>query len=134
MTNDLAVFEQNNRRSYLSIEPKTIEEKKEVFNALESCDNLLNDCVGKEIEIKNIYIEEHEDVKGETGEVKSKFRTIIFAKEGTTYATGSYGVYNAIMRIIAIYGSPELWEEPIRVKVIKRKIKDNKTSLSLELL
>ena len=35
-------------------------------------------------------------VDEETGELKTKFRTILFDKSGQTYATGSYGIFNVL--------------------------------------
>ena len=40
-----------------------MKKEKELFNALESCDALLNDCVGQEIEIQDIYVEEKQVVR-----------------------------------------------------------------------
>ena len=109
-------------------------EKKELFNALENCDVLLNDCVNQEIEIKDLYIEEGQTVDEKTGEVRPKYRTIIFDKAGQTYAKGSYGIFNVLKKIVNIYGLPETWEKPLKVKVSKRPIKDGKQSLTLILL
>ena len=105
-----------------------------MFNALESCDILLNDCVNNEIELKDIYIEERQVVDKETGEVKTKFRTILFDVNGQTYATGSYGIYNILSKIVKIYGLPDTWEKPLKVKVAKKPIKDGKSSLTLLLI
>lgn len=132
--NELTLFSGIKQNIYCSKVTKTEKEKKELFNALETCDALLNDCVGQEIEIQDIYVEEKQVVDDETGELKTKYRTIIFDKSGQTYATGSYGIYNVMKKIVGIYGLPETWENPLKVKVAKRKIKDNKESLTLILL
>ena len=132
--NELTLFSGIKQNIYCSKVTKTEKEKKELFNALESCDALLNDCVGQEIEIKDMYVEEKQVVDDETREIKTKYRTILFDKSGQTYATGSYGIYNVMKKIVGIYGLPETWENPLKVKVAKRKIKDNKESLTLILL
>lgn len=132
--NQLTLFSGINQNIYCSKSAKTEKEKKELFNALESCDALLNDCVGQEIEIQDIYVEEKQVVDEETGELKNKFRTIIFDKSGQTYATGSYGIYNVMKKIVGIYGFPDTWEKPLKVKVAKRPIGNNKSSLTLVLL
>lgn len=131
---ELSLFTGVKSKMYCSKAVETQEEKKELFNALESCDALLNDCVGQEIEIKDIYIEEKNVVDEETGELKNKFRTILFDNNGQTYATGSYGIYNVIRKIIGIYGLPDTWESPLKVKVTKRPIGDGKQSLTLILV
>lgn len=136
MNNEL-MLNNNNLNIYSSIKANTVEEKKNVYNALEKCDVLLNDIVGTEINVKDFYIEERhkEEVNEETGEVKSvvKYRTILFDTDGKTYATGSYGVYNALRRICLVYGEPT-WTEGVMVKVEKKPIGNGKTQLTLVLV
>lgn len=133
---------QNNEGSFLvedmnktfsSMKLETIEERKGLFNALETCDVLLNDVVNTEILIKDVYIEERQVVNEDTGEVQNKYRTIIFDTDGKTYATGAYGVYNSIKKLIQVYGLPT-WDNGVKVKVAKKTIKDGKTSLVLIML
>ena len=108
-----------------------------VYNALEKCDILLNDIIGTEINIKDFYIEERQrDEEDEaTGEVKTvtKYRTILFDLDGKTYATGSYGVYNALRRICMVYGEPT-WTEGVLVKVDKKPMGNGKSQLTLVLV
>lgn len=130
---ELTLFSGIKQNVYCSKVVETEKEKKELFNALESCDALLNDCVGQEIKIKDIYVEEKQ-VIDETGEIKTKYRTIIFDESGQTYATGSYGIYNVLKKIVQIYGLAESWEKPLNVKVAKRPIKNGKQSLTLTLM
>ena len=131
---ELTLFSGIKQNVYCSKIAETEKEKKELFNALESCDALLNDCVGQEIEIKDIYVEEKHVVDEESGELKTKFRTILFDVNGQTYATGSYGIYNILKKIVSIYGLPTTWEKPLKVKVAKRPIGNGKQSLTLTLM
>lgn len=138
--NKMIVKENNNNlmedmkiNTYCSIECETIEDKKRLYNALEECDVLLNDCVGAIIDIKDIYCEEKEVLDKETGEVKTKFRTIIFDQDGQTYATGSYGIFNSIKKIIGIFGYPSYAQGDVVVEVAKRQLKDGKKTLTLKI-
>ena len=135
--NELALFDSVKVNTFCSKSVEKDEEKKELYNALEQCDVLLNECVGEEIVIKDVYCEENkkEFVDEKTGELKTipKYRTILFAENGQTYATGSYGIYNAIKKLIAIYGFPT-WETGVKVKVAKKPIGDGKSSLTLVLI
>lgn len=132
--NEITLFTGVKNKIYCSIVAETEESKKQLFNALETCDALLNDCVGQEIDIKDIYVEEREITDEETGEVKPKYRTILFDANGQTYATGSYGIFNIVKKIVSIYGLPTSWENPIKVKVSKRPIGNGKQSLTLTLI
>ena len=131
---ELTLFSGIKQNVYCSKLAESEKEKKELFNALESCDALLNDCVGQEIDIKDIYVEEKQVMDDETGEIKTKYRTILFDENGQTYATGSYGIYNILKKIVQIYGLPETWENPLKVKVAKRPIGNGKQSLTLTLM
>ncbi len=132
--NELTLFSGVQQSVYCSKVAETDKEKKELFNALESCDALLNDCVGQEISIKDIYVEEKQTLDDETGELKTKYRTILFDASGQTYATGSYGIYNVLKKLVQIYGLPTTWEKPLKVKVAKRPIGNGKQSLTLTLV
>ena len=99
---ELTLFSGIKQNVYCSKKAETDAEKKDLFNALESCDALLNDCVGQEIEIKDIYVEEKQVIDDSTGELKTKYRTILFDANGQTYATGSYGIYNVMKKIVSI--------------------------------
>ena len=131
---ELTIFTGATSNVYCSKKAKTEEERKTLFNALEQCDALLNDCVGQDISIKDIYIEEKQVKDEETGELRTKFRTILFDENGQTYATGSYGIYNILKKIVQIYGLPETWENPVKVKVAKRPIGNGKQTLTLQLI
>ena len=131
--NELMIVNEGKTKVYCSKKAETNEEKKELFNALEKCDVLLNDCVGQEIMMKDLYIEER-NVIDEFGRTKVKFRTIIFDENGQTYATGSYGIYNILKKIITIYGLPTEWDSPIKVQVAKRPIDNGKSTLTLILM
>ena len=131
---ELTLFSGIKQNIYCSKVAESEKEKKELLNALESCDALLNDCVGQEIEIKDMYVEEKQVVDEESGEMKTKYRTILFDENGQTYATGSYGIFNVLKKIVGIYGLPTTWEKPLKVKVEKRPIGNGKQSLTLTLM
>ena len=136
MNNEL-MLNNNDLKIYSSVKATTVEERKTVYNALEKCDVLLNDIVGTEINVKDFYIEERQKTEEneETGEVKNviKYRTILFDIDGKTYATGSYGVYNALRRICLVYGEPT-WNEGVLVRVEKKPIGNGKSQLTLVLV
>lgn len=130
--NELTLFDGNVGKTYCSKVVTKEKDRKELFNALETCDALLNDCVGQEIAIKDVYCEERE-VTDENGETRKKYRTILFDVNGQTYATGSYGIFNIIKKLFVIYGMPT-WEEGVKVTVAKRPVRNGKTTLTLTLV
>ena len=121
----------NEKPAYCSILPKTKEEKVKLFNALEQCDVRLSDCKGQTIAVKDVFVQKYD--KEENGEIKTKFRTILFDKDGKTYVTASYGIYNSLSKIISAFGEPQTWEEPLSVTVVERPLGDGRNALALKI-
>lgn len=125
----------------------TIQENKiKLYNSLNKCDIRINDIKGQEIEIVGLYIEgkrlyERDDndkilYNEKTGEAleKNHYRTILFDKEGKTYVSSAYGVYNSIRTITQIFDLPSE-ENVIKVKVGTRPVgKTGKESLILDVI
>ena len=107
-----------------------------LYNVLTGdADALLNDMVDQTIVMTGAFMDKHPApvVDEGTGEVigtTSKYRIIIFDNEGKTYATGSYGIYNALLMIFDIFGEPSL-EHPIKVKVSKKATANGHSTLTL---
>lgn len=141
MKNELVIFNPENtmeREMYTTVDLNTEEARVDLFNATESADVLLNDIVGQTITVNNIYVEKNpiKEVDDETGEVTFngvKYRTILFDVDGQTYATGSYGVYNSVRKMIDLLGI-NIINKGIKVEVIKVPTKDGKNKLSLKLV
>lgn len=107
-----------------------------LYNVLTGdADALLNDMVDQTIIMTGAFMDKHPApvVDEGTGEVigtTSKYRIIIFDDEGKTYATGSYGIYNALLMIFDIFGEPSV-EHPIKVKVSKKATANGHSTLTL---
>lgn len=107
-----------------------------LYNVLTGdADALLNDMVDQTIIMTGAFMDKHPaPVTDEgTGEVigqTSKYRIIIFDNEGKTYATGSYGIYNALNMIFDIFGEPSV-EHPVKVKVSKKATANGHSTLTL---
>ena len=144
-TNALVVAENNNLtvtdRINESVKKCTLnldEEANQVllYNVLTGdADALLNDMVDQEINMTGAFMDKHPApvVDEGTGEVigtTSKYRIIIFDDEEKSYATGSYGIYNALNMIIEIFGNPSK-EHPIKVKVSKKATSNGHSTLTL---
>lgn len=148
--NNLMVQENETKKDNMFLQVNTLDmdnldNKIKLYNSLQKCDILLKDIINQEIELIGVYIEGKELAKRnenneilyneKTGEVLTKdhYRTILFGKDGKTYVTAAYGVYNSLRDIISIFGNPSP-ENVIKVKVMKKSLKDNKESLILSLI
>lgn len=107
-----------------------------LYNVLTGdADILLNNIIDETIVMTGAFMDKHPApvVDEGTGEVigtTSKYRIILFDDEGKTYATGSYGIYNALTMIFEIFGEPSK-EHPIKVKVSKKATSNGHSTLTL---
>ena len=132
--NNIVLFNKENleRQMFATIDASTMENKAKLFNATENADVLANDCVGEEFTLVDAYIERIPTIDEETGEQKVKYRTILFGEDGKTYASGAYGIYNTVAKILQIYGVETLHDKGLKVEIAKGTTKGNKTRLYLK--
>lgn len=132
--NNIVLFnkENNERQMFSTIDITTMENKAKLFNATENADVLANDCVGEKFNLVDAYIERIPSIDEETGEQKIKYRTILFGEDGKTYASGAYGIYNTVAKILSIYGVETLHDKGLKVEIAKGTTKGNKTRLFLK--
>ena len=133
--NNLVIFNQETaeRQMYGTLDMTSKENKAKLFNATENADVLANDCVGAKFTLKDVYIEKIPKIDEETGEQVTKYRTIMFDQDGKTYATGAYGIYNTVAKILSIYGVETLHEEGLEVEIAK-STQNGKTRLYLKVI
>lgn len=132
--NNIVLFNKENleRQMFATIDTSIMENKAKLFNATENADVLANDCVGEEFTLVDAYIERIPTTDEETGEQKIKYRTILFGEDGKTYASGAYGIYNTVAKILQIYGVETLHDKGLKVEIAKGTTKGNRTRLFLK--
>lgn len=132
--NDLAIMQTNNN-VYCSVKPTTLEDKKKLYNAIENCDVVLNDIEGTTIEVKDVFIQEYPRKDKDTGEpISNGHRTILFDTQGKTYVTASNYFFVSIAKILNSFGTPDTWEQPLKITITKRMLKTGTKCLSLKLV
>lgn len=107
----------NSKELYCSLPADTVEDKKAIFKVLGSADYKVADTLGTTINLRNVLVQKYEKVNQETGEVETKYRTILIDENGTTYASASKGLFTSCKRLFALMGLPENWTEPLPIKV-----------------
>lgn len=121
-----------------------IMDKKKIFNLNSNVDNLLNDCVGEIIRVKEILIKRYLKpmkepvIDEETGEVlKDKelsMSVVIVDDNNISYATGSKVFGIQLMQYLQMFGSKEGFE-PFEIKIVKKQIKNSSNkALGFELV
>ena len=119
------------KASFTSLKNETNEEKQILYKAMSNPDKRLGDCINTVIHAKDLFMEQVEMTNEETGEIQVCPRIVIVDKDGVSYQSVSFGVFNALKRVIQVFGNPT-WEQPIPLKVIQVTRKEKKM-LSLDI-
>lgn len=118
-----------------------ITDKKKMFNLDSHVDNLLNDCEGELIRVKEVLIKRFEkpmktpEIDEETGEIlKDKEITmacILIDDNNKSYATGSKVFTIQMMRYIEMFG---IDENGFEIKIVKNKQESGNKTLGFEVV
>ena len=127
----VSIFEQNSKPSYSSIKADSEEDKIKLLNALENCDFVLNDLAPTEIAVKDVFIQPYEK-KTEDGDVKQKYRTILFDTEGKSYITTSSYFFFTLSKIFNVLGTPDKWSKSYTFEIFKKPMKSGNKALSVK--
>ena len=125
----------------------TLQDKKEIFNIENGeCDIKLNDIVGQEITVVNIFMkrivsdlsDDEIEINEQTGEVikdkKVSVVTILIDKDGKRYVTASKIFAISIYNLIRTFGIEDI-QNGIDIKIIKKSVTNSPNkALGFELL
>ena len=116
-------------------------DQKKIFNLDSKVDNLLNDCEGELIRVKEVLIKRYEKpmkepvLDDETGEIlKDKeisMACILIDDNEKSYATGSKVFTIQMMRYLDMFG---LNNEGFEIKIVKNKTEKGNKALGFELV
>lgn len=105
----------NSITAYCSMAVTTKEEQKILFNAISTPQFRIKDCINTVINVKDVFIEPAEMTR-EDGSIQTVPRIVLIDTEGKSFTAASYGVYNALNRMITICGKPT-WPDGIAIRV-----------------
>lgn len=122
MTNQLAIVREGG--AYTAMAPVSNLERKNIYNAVSSPDYRLRECANMVIPVVAIIVEPVEIKREVTSpggqrmgeEIVTCPRTVLIDAEGKSYTATSNGVYNSVSRIVAMFGDPSTWTEPLNVR------------------
>ena len=115
---------------YCTIKAEDKKTKVEVFNAINSPDEKLSEHIGEVINLTNVIAHPVELADEVTGEVIQCLRTILIDEKGVSYEAVSGGVANALQRIMQIFGQPETWEKPLKVKAVQKATRNGNNKVT----
>ena len=105
------------RKSYCSMLANTDEQRAILFNATNSTPEKIADHVGEEITVKDVYVEAVQCINRETQEVRTCPRVVLISADGIGYQAVSVGIFGALKKLFAIFGTPDSWQNPRRIKI-----------------
>lgn len=114
----------------------TMQSKARIFNSINSPDKRISDCIGEVISLANIVAHPIQLVDENSGELVETMRMVLVDDQGTSYEAVSTGIVNAVARILQIFGQPDTWTAPIKVKPVQKGTRNgnNKvTTLKVEM-
>ena len=71
--------------------------------------------INKPIEMIHFYVEVIQCANESTGAIVNVPRVVLIDKTGKGYQAVSVGVYNAVKRIVSMFGNPATWDTPVTV-------------------
>lgn len=105
---------QGGGKGYCTMVAEDKKAKARLFNAVCS-PKKLSECINLPIEMIHFYVEVIQCANKESGELVNVPRVVIIDKKGQGYQAVSVGIYNAVKRIVAMFGHPSTWVEPVTV-------------------
>lgn len=118
-----------------------ITDQKKIFNLDSHVDNLLNDCEGELIRVKEVLIKRYRKpmkepiIDEETGDVikdtETSYACILIDDNNKSYATGSKVFTIQMMRYLQMFN---ISDEGFEIKIVKNKTERGNKSLGFELV
>lgn len=129
MSNELSIYNDENAKEtmigtltndkvtmFTSMSAETADEKKALFNAMNNPQKRVADMIGKEIAIRDVFVESVDMVNEETGEITIAPRIVLVDTKGVSYQCVSTGIFSALKKMFQIFGMPT-WENGIKTEV-----------------
>ena len=129
MSNELSIYNDENAKEsmigtltnekvtmFTSMSAQTVDEKKALFNAMNNPEKRVADMIGKQIAIRDVFVESVDMVNEETGEVTIAPRIVLVDTKGVSYQCVSTGIFSALKKLFQIFGMPT-WENGIKTEV-----------------
>ena len=106
---------------YSSVRYESFEDKKRTYNAL-TTDKQIGDYLNEVLEVEDIIAGDVLITNKETGEVDEATRIVLILADGSAVAATSSVLFSRLMQIVSIFGNPNTWPEPLKIKVRQQNL------------
>lgn len=107
----------NAQTAYCSLVAEDERAKATLYNATNSTQERIGDHINETISVAHIYVEAVQCTNRETGEIKTCPRVVLITDKGIGYQAVSIGVYGSVKKLIQIFGEPQTWTKPLKLKI-----------------
>lgn len=94
----------------------------------------LSDYINMQITLRHVYVEVIHVVNDETGEMVAAPRVVLIDDKGVGYQTVSTGIYNAVKRLMMLFGMPDEWAQPHKVEVQNVNLPNGRHTITLRVI
>lgn len=110
---------------FCSLDNSTREGQIKMYNAMNAPTGRVGEMIGKTITVSDILAEPIA-ITNEDGTVSDSVKLALITPDGESYTCVSVGIYNAVKKLIAVFGMPT-WTDPLplEVKQVTIKGRDN---------
>ncbi|QHJ76258.1 MAG: hypothetical protein [Caudoviricetes sp.] len=109
----------------------TEEGKLRVFGALQTSERV-EDHLNEPFDLKDVVFQRIEITDTATGELVPAVRTILVSDDGTGYAAVSNQLVSSLRTMIGIFGQPSEWKSPIKVQVMQKRSRANRSFYEID--
>ncbi|WP_431806265.1 hypothetical protein [Bacillus pumilus] len=126
------IFEQTSQQIFSTIVAEDRKTKIKLYNAVNNSTASLSDHIGEVLEITDLVAHPIK-VQQQDGSLVDALRTVLVAKDGTTYHSVANGVVDSLQKIIALVGAGSWADDPLKIVPKNVKTRNGFTTLTLAL-
>lgn len=104
-----------------------------LYNAINQPEKL-SEHINEVIDVLHIYMEIIPITNKVTEQIDKAPRIVLIDATGKGYQAVSVGIYNAVIQMLNIFGEPDTWQGPHKVKVKHIPLQGGNHTMSLEVL
>lgn len=113
------------------IDTSTREGKIKLYSALQNAEKL-DEHLNEPLDMVNAVAQAVQVTDDQTGEVSNTVRVIIVTADNKAYAATSPTLAAGLNTMFGIFGTPNVWGEPLTIKVIERRSRRGFKFFSIE--
>lgn len=113
------------------IDTSTREGKIKLYSALQNAEKL-DEHLNEPLDMVNAVAQAVQVTDDQTGEVSNTVRVIIVTADNKAYAATSPTLAAGLNTMFGIFGTPNVWDEPLTIKVIERRSRRGFKFFSIE--